>query len=199
MVSKGRLAERERTMPGESGLRLFVEGGARGELAQRARRAFGRLFERAGVVRRPRVVACGGRPATFDKFREHLERGQGPALLLVDAEDPAPVPRDPWAHVRRRAGDGWSRPATATDDDLFFMAVVMETWLLVSEDVRFRSRQRLEQVAKGSIYALLRKAVPGWSEHQKAQSFDLLEEAAPALLTQHCPEFKLLIDRLNRG
>jgi len=112
---------------------LFVEGGGdqNPSLASECRRAFSMLFERAGVKRRPKVVACGGRKRAFDQFCVALAEAKDDVWLLVDAEEPvAGASFDPWAHVKARPGDGWERPGAATDEQLHLMTVTMETWLV---------------------------------------------------------------------
>ena len=49
---------------------LYVEGGGdrNPSLASECRRAFSKLFEKAGIQRRPKVVACGGRQSAYDRF-----------------------------------------------------------------------------------------------------------------------------------
>lgn len=110
-------------------LKIFVEGGAKGELATECRRGFGKLLARAGFERRmPTFVACGGRKAAFDRFCHALRNGEN-ALLIVDSED-AVVHPSPWHHTQHREGDRWEKPDSATDDHLHFMVRSMEAWLL---------------------------------------------------------------------
>lgn len=114
--------------------KLFVEGGGdyNDALKIECRRAFAVLLERAGLKgRMPRIVACGGRRNAFDRFCTAIGRGGGEdlAILLVDSEAPV-VEVDPWQHVEQRRGDGWVRPAGATEDHLHFMVQCMEAWFL---------------------------------------------------------------------
>lgn len=173
---------------------MFIEGGAKGELAAEARRAFSQLFERLDLEMKPHVVACGGRSEAYKKFKEHLERDETPALLLVDAEEVVKT-ISPWDHVKNRRGDGWARPSRARDEDLHFMAVVMETWCLVG---RGPSVPNPEKIAKEKVFQRLKKVDALWSERMKARSFELLEGCDPARL-EGCSYFKRLITRLKAG
>lgn len=88
---------------------LYVEGGGdkNPSLRTECRRAFSKLFEKAGITNKPRVIACGGRKSAYDQFCTALEEAESEAWLLVDAEEVAPCPPvDPWAHVKARPGDG---------------------------------------------------------------------------------------------
>ena len=106
---------------------LIVEGGAKGQLAVEARRAFSTLLKNAGLRGKlPRVVAGGGRGEAFDRYQSALRTGERLALL-VDSED-AVTTEDPWAHVRQR--DNWARPSGATAEQLHLMVRSMEAWLL---------------------------------------------------------------------
>jgi hypothetical protein len=195
MVSKGRQRERERASARrvEQGPVVYVEEGAKGELFATARRAFGVLFRQLNLPMMPRVVACGGRQTTYDKFVEHVARRSGDAVLLVDSEEVRRVDR--WAHVKQRAGDKWTRPAGAKDDDLFFMAVVMETWCLAQ---LYESKKPLEQIEKSDVYDLLSRATKGqWNSRMKAASFEWLEKVAAQRLRERCPEFDQLARRLG--
>jgi hypothetical protein len=61
-----------------------------------------------------------------------VAEGKSQSWLLVDAEEAVaagPV-FEPWTHVKLRREDKWERPAAAGDEQLHFMSVVMETWLL---------------------------------------------------------------------
>lgn len=194
MVSKGRQRERdlEAAPRVKQGPVVYVEGGAKGELARTAARAFGVLFEQLNLPLNPRIVACGGRQATYDKFAEHVAARPGEVVLLVDSEEVLRL--GPWAHVAQRVGDEWKRPRGATDLDLCFMAVVMETWCLAPLD----RKTELEKVEKTAIYKLLERATKGrWTSRQKASSFELLERVDATELRRRCPEFQRFAMRLG--
>jgi len=115
---------------------LYVEGGGDHNpvLASECRKAFSKLFARAGISQRPKVIVCGGRKNAYDQFVHAIKEDRADVWLLVDAEEivkqPCP-PFDPWFHVQSRGEDGWRRPPGVSDDQLHLMTATMETWLLV--------------------------------------------------------------------
>ena len=194
MVSKGRQRERdlEAARRVTQGPVVYVEGGAKGELARTAARAFGVLFEQLHLPLSPKIIACGGRRATYDRFAEHVGTKPGEAVLLVDSEEVRRL--EHWAHVARRVGDKWERPPGAGELDLCFMAVVMETWCLTPWD----RKKDLEKVEKREIYKLLERATKGrWTSRHKAASFEWLERVDASELRRRCPEFERIAMRLG--
>lgn len=122
-------------------MKIFIEGGGDSEkLQSECQRAFTKFFEKAGLKERrlmPRVVACGGRGAAYDRFCTATRLGEA-ALLLVDAEAPVATnpttghPVEPWAHLRQR--DQWACPAGATNEQVHLMAVCMEAWFVADRN-----------------------------------------------------------------
>lgn len=114
-------------------LKLYVEGGGDQEqLLRRCREGFHKFLEKAGFKgRMPRIVACGGRQAAYDRFKTACETGQA-SFLLVDSEEP--VSGDsPWEHLENRTGDGFVRPKNASDNHCHLMVVCMEAWFLADK------------------------------------------------------------------
>jgi len=112
---------------------VFVEGGGQGkDLRTRCREGFHDFLSGLPLNgRRPKIVACGSRADAFDRFRTALGLDpRGKYMLLVDSEEVVSKKNEPWNHVRNRIGDGWERPECATDSQLHFMAVCMESWLI---------------------------------------------------------------------
>lgn len=181
---------------------LYVEGGGDRNpgLASECRKAFSKLFEKAGVSRRPRVIACGGRQSAYNQFCLAHAEDRADTCLLVDAEDvvPSVPPFDPWAQVEARPGDRWQRPRGATDEQLQLMAVCMETWLLadcnalkavlgpkLDESKLPPVDSGLETVAKDRIYDALDKATkptPSGAYRKGAHLFKVLACVSPSKL-----------------
>jgi hypothetical protein len=180
---------------------LYVEGGARGDLASRCRRAFHTLLERAGFAGRlPRIVACGSRYRAYESFCAKIKGGEA-ALLLVDSEGPVAT-ASPWQHVAAQEGDRWVRPPSATDDDLHLMVQCMEAWLLADRQALaavFGPAHRaqalpgnhvVEQVSKDDMTRSLSSATRECASgpYDKGQhSFKVLERVDPARLRDASP------------
>jgi len=185
---------------------LYVEGGgdSRDEHI-RCREGFRKLLEKAGFSgRMPRIVAGGGRSATFDKFKKALQDSDKTAILLVDSE--APVTSPPWAHLQAR--DGWERPAAAVDDQAQFMVTCMETWVMADrEALRRFCRNNLKEAAllplndleqrdRHQVQEALERATH--QQYQKGRrSFQILTDLNPTTLQKHLSYFRRLIQTLN--
>ena len=158
---------------------IFVEGGGKSkDLRPRCRDGFAQFLEplsRAG--RRPKIVACGTRADAFKRLRIALDsQSPGSYLLLVDSEAVVSAKGSVWTHVGEREGDNWQRPVMATEDQLHFMAVCMESWLLAAPESlanfygqNFRKGSLpkatdLESIDKGTILRALRLATCGTSK-----------------------------------
>lgn len=185
------------------GVEVFVEGGGdNASLKAECRKAFKKLLERAGLAgRMPSVIACGGRRQAFEQFKQARREGRAKALLLVDSEGPVRQ-ASPWEHVRRRVGDGWERPADASDDDLQLMTECMEAWIVADrrrlreyfgEGLREKvlpAREDLETVDKQDLYRALHEATrpsTKGSYDKGSHSFKLLEGVDPAAIRRACP------------
>ena len=179
---------------------MFVEGGGRGDSSLiECRRAFSLLFERAGLKgRMPQVIACGPRQRAFDMFEQACKDNHRDSLLLVDSEC-AVTHTSPGEHVRSRRGDGWSKPAGATDDDLHLMVECMEAWIVADRQVlrahygqllqenALPSRENIEEVPKAELHGALERATRQAGGYSKGKdSFALLGAVDPGAL-RTCP------------
>lgn len=204
-------------------VKLYVEGGGdTAALRTACREGFTTFVTKAGLKSRPRIVACGSRRDAFDSFCTAIASGEE-AILLVDSEDSVnaqhqqgqPDAWQPWAHLKARVGDGWSKPAGATEAQCHLMAQVMESWFLADRDALkaffgqgFRERalpaanNAVEGTAKTQVYAVLAqatsncktKAAYGKGEH----SFKLLTQIDPSKVTQASPWAKRFVDELRK-
>lgn len=155
------------------GARIYVEGGGGSKaLRTECRRGFSEFFRRAGLEgKMPRVVATGSRRAAYDDLCTALKRRSAArVLLLVDSEGPVAAGDGPWAHLRKRVQDQWSRPESAVDDDCHLMVQVMETWFLADESAlakffgqgfnagRLPKRRDIEEIPKTDVFTGLEEA-----------------------------------------
>lgn len=202
-------------------VKLYVEGGGdTAALKTACREGLTTFVTKAGLKKRPRIVACGSRRDAFDSFCTAIANGEE-AFLLVDSEDCVsaqhqhgqPDTWQPWAHLKARQGDGWDKPQQSVDTDCHLMVQVMESWFLADRDALkaffgqgFKenslpaTNNALESTAKQQIYDALTlatktcktKAAYGKGEH----SFKLLTKIDPAKVIQASPWAKRFVDEL---
>ena len=194
-------------------VKVYVEGGGDSEaLHTKCRRGFGVFLENAGFKgRMPRIVACGSRADAYDSFCTALKSPGAThfPILLVDGE--GPVTSGPWQHVKARPGDGWDRPAGATDDHLHLMVQCMEAWFLADKDhlAAYYGREfiakhlpgnvNVEEVAKADIMHGIKMATRGTpkGEYSKgSHSFEIMEGLTPGRI-KNLPHGKRLFSVLE--
>ena len=161
----------------------------------------------------PRVVACGGRQAAFDKFCAALHSSdEGEFIvLLVDSEGPVAENTKSWLHLKIR--DGWSRPDDAADENAHLMVECMENWFLADKAGlaeyfgpgfnrnALPARRDIENVAKSEVLDGLKSATrqSRKGEYGKGRhSFDILEQADAAGITAVSPHARRLVDTLRQ-
>ncbi|HEY4120763.1 MAG TPA: DUF4276 family protein [Byssovorax sp.] len=189
-------------------LKIIVEGGGNSRAdQQQLRESMAKLISRAlpRGAPKPKVTADGGRGNAFKEFKLALKAGE-PAMLLVDSESVVVTHHSPWQHVASRRGDEWERPAAASEDDLHFMAAVMETWLAADPEAaaayfgqgfkadKLPATLDLEQVDKAALYASLVAATHDtrkrWTEDAgKAMSSELVGKIDPAKVQARAKRF----------
>lgn len=72
-------------------IHIYVEGGGdQRETLAACRAGFSELFKKVAPVRKPKIIACGGRRQAYDKFCTALgQSGGNVCILLVDSEGEA--------------------------------------------------------------------------------------------------------------
>lgn len=193
---------------------IYVEGGGdRKDLKIKCRKGFRSFFSKAGLSgQMPRVVACGGRGDTLQRFRIALQcaGANEMPLLLVDSEASVSPDISAWEHLTSR--DGWTRPANAGDDQAHLMVQCMEAWFLAdrSQLERFfgpgfrrnalANRTDIENIPKNDVLSQLERASRDSRKggyHKGRHSFDLLTQIDPNQVIQCSPHARRLIDTLH--
>lgn len=183
---------------------VYMEGGGDTKAQAGPLRDAARAWIEAAVPtakKKVRVVACGGRQDAYEAFCIGLDANEDAfCMLLVDAEELVTAPSR-WAHVKQRTGDGWDRPDGTSEDNLHFMAVVMETWLVADPDAlsawfkagfnpkHLPGHKNLEQVVKADVYRGLDAATRPSQRgpYGKGKDFALLGRVTPARVLDRCP------------
>lgn len=199
--------------------RLYIEGGGDSKaMRRRCGRAFGELLEKAGFVDcLPRLVARGSRNEVFDAFKTaHAQATDDQFIaMLIDSEDPAPVPADPlkqktWDHLWGR--DRWPRPGGTTDLQVLFMTTCMEAWISADRltlrehyghnliESRLPSTADLEsQNRRELMNKLVRATEQCTNTYEKGnRSFHLLAKLSPEALKALLPSFRRTIAILEQ-
>ena len=170
---------------------LYVEGGGdhNKSLATQCRKAFAEFFQKAGILKRPRVVACGGRSQAIDRFNGAIKSGEGP-LLLIDSEGPAPA---------------------IAEANTYYMVQAMEAWFHADRTVLHRyygqhfresalsSRPNVEKIPKDDLFEGLKRATKDCKkgEYSKGQhSFEILARIDPSAVRTSSPHTERLLTRL---
>jgi hypothetical protein len=161
--------------------------------------------------RKPRTIVCGGRNSAFDDFcmalRTHSDQV---SLLLVDSEDLFPFNAGKWDFLGRR--DGWKRPDSAGESQVYLMVQSMEAWLLADRvelqkyygnkfDIKALPpvQTPIESLNKKTMYDALEKATMATSRKAYSKgghSFQLIGLVDPQKVVGACPSAKQLIDHL---
>ena len=193
--------------------KIYIEGGGDSkELHTRCREGFRRLLERSGFAgRMPRLVACGGRGATFDDFSTaHANAGAGDYVaMLVDSENAVADIERTWDHLKNR--DGWDKPDGATNIQVLLMTTCMETWV-ASDRHTLRNHygaclqenalpditgmeSRTRDDVQDSLVRATRTCRNSYAKGKRA--FEIVGKLDPVVLRQHLPSF-LRCDRVLR-
>ncbi len=204
-------------------VKLYVEGGGdTAALKAACREGFSTFLAKAGLNKKPRVVACGSRRDAYESYCTAIRSGEE-AVLLVDSEAPVGACHQqgdadswqPWQHLKQRQEDGWDQPANAPETDCHLMVQCMESWFLADRQTLkhffgqgFGETQlpaaanAVETIAKEQVHESLAKATShcktkgsyGKGEH----SFKLLTAVDPLKITAASPWARRFIDELKR-
>jgi len=188
----------------KTSVKIYVEGGAdSAKLDAELRQAFQHLFKGWGLDGcLPKVVACGSRNDAFKDFETALKKAKHneKVVLLVDSEE-HPTSSLKWQHVVDR--DSWKKPDNADESNIYFMAVCMESWLLVDSVAlvtfygrdfkldklpKVASHASIEILDKQNIYDGLKNATKGTQKGEYGKgshSFKILNQLDAQKVIHH--------------
>jgi hypothetical protein len=143
----------------------------------------------------PRLVACGGRTATYSDFKTAHESNKAEYVaMLIDSEEPVIDHEKTWDHLKNH--DSWAQPVGADDEQVLFMTTCMETWIIADRDTlrqhygsslqesALPSLSGLEQSSRQEVQEGLKHATCNCSNaYQKGKrSFEILGKLKPEVL-----------------
>lgn len=172
-------------------VKLYVEGGGDNNhaLATQCRQAFAEFFQKAGVRKRPRVVACGGRSQAIDRFDGAIKSGESP-LLLIDSEGPAPANPEASTYYMVQAMEAWFHADKAALQQYYGRAF---------REAALSARTSVEDIPKAELFDGLKHAT---RECQKGEyskgdhSFHLLAQIDPAKVRAASPHAERFLGAL---
>ena len=189
---------------------IYIEGGATGagsrDLNLRCQQAFHKLLVRMGFKGRlPRLWACGGRNSVFNDFvNHHSSNTEDYVAMWIDSEEPMANPDEAWEHLCTvTTVPQWEKPQGAENDQVLFMTICKETWIVANrevlrehyghklQDTALPPLVRLEGRGRHDVQDKLDHATRHCSNSYKKgkRSFEILGKLTPATLENHLPSF----------
>lgn len=199
-------------------VRVYIEGGAEGRIADRDfRRGWKKFLDELHKLARNNgynslEIVCGkSRQNVFHRFTKYnIEHPNDLCVLIVDAETAVPTGAQVWETVACRKGDNWERPTWATERHLYLIVQFVETWLLTDQDALQRFFKRgfnprslpttnLEERPKKDIEQALKEATKGSSKgsYRHGQAHEILEFVRPKRV-KTLPHGNRLFETLSR-
>ena len=193
-------------------VKVYVEGGGdRRETRTKCRKGFNYFFRKTDLARQmPRVISCGGRQKTYDKFCTAVAQAEEDTFIVLLVDSEAPVTGRPWLHLRDR--DNWLTPSNATDNNAHLMVQCMEAWFLADKDTlagyfgqgfnrnALPGRSNVEAISKTDLNECLKRATrnstPKGAYHKGNHSFEILSTLNPQQVIDASPHAKRLIRTL---
>ena len=203
---------------------IYVEGAGPKDADAAFRQAFKIFLTEFDVILRERggrlqTIPCGTRRLAYDKFCNALKLKQPDTLplLLVDAEADVINFGECWAHLKKRVGDGWDKPAGAEEWHCHLMAQAMEAWFFADieaiakfyNDAKFNrsalpKRQNVEEAPKSEHLRILEAATKDTTKkrYHKIQHgpkiLEALDSAKVRSRAPHCERlFVVLAEKIN--
>lgn len=202
--------------------KLFVEGGGdTRDLEDECRKGFRMFLENAGCTgKMPRIVACGGRNQTVDRFNTAVtrpEQGVRP-FLLIDSEIPVALQNDcssnpenakPWDHLQNQEAGAFVKPQGAGNDQCHLMVQLMESWFLADpsaiQKVIGKHFVNTQVQHSGNIESISKAQVMSWMESSTGKryskgkhSFKILTKLDPIKVQKVSPWAKRWVEEMQR-
>lgn len=197
---------------------VYMEGGGNTILNNKLRESLRSLLIRLGFENNlPRIVPCGSRSETFNKFRIALDAFNRNVYLLVDSEDIVNDVEKTWEHLKNRRGDKWDKPNGANDEHVFLMTTCMETWIVADvnnlktcfgnciKESKLPKQDNLESVNREEVQKSLANATEKCptplvkdTKGYAARTYELLSSVNPNELKEKLPSFARMVRILNQ-
>lgn len=204
-------------------MKLFVEGGGSSTaLKSECREGFKNFITKAGIEKRPRIVACGSRSEAYSDFCTAVKNKED-AMLLVDSEESIAADCQegddkakwlPWNHLGKREGDLWKKPKGSVDLDCHMMVQIMETWFFADrpalsaffangfKEGKLPAIERaIEGIPKSEVYRSLKDATADCKTKapygKGTHSFKILASIDPEMVARASPWAERFVDALK--
>jgi hypothetical protein len=200
---------------------IYLEGGAKGPdsklLTIICQKAFHKLLEQMGFTgKKPKLVACGGRGAVYERFcTAHTAGTCDYVAMWIDSEEPMHNIEEAWKHLATvDTVPAWKKPDRSKDDQVLFMTTCMETWIAADrktlrehygselQESALPPLNRLEERNRHDVQEKLKHATRNCrNAYEKGkESYIILGKLDPTMLRQHLPSFvrvqRILDDKL---
>ena len=164
----------------------------------------------------PKVIPCGSREKTHDRFCTAINDTQDDSfiVLLVDSETAVKAGDSPWEHLRK-CDNKWIQPPAAEDNSAQLMVQCMEAWFVADrqslsayfgKDFNASAlppeRDDVEAIAKRDLEPKLKQATKSCSKgsyNKGRHSFELLGCLDPSKVMESSPHARQLIDTLRQS
>jgi hypothetical protein len=196
-------------------VRIYVEGGGpskKQNAAIKCRQAFRLFCDKFNMLRKPHIVASGGRKEAYDDFTNALANPQyegDEIFLLVDSE--SGIAAGVTARYHLHVHDGWNFADAVSDDRLHLMVQCMEAWFMADKNAiasyyeagfsraSLPQNPNIEAISKADIFAGLKHATRNTKKEgydKGTDGFAILGRINAALVCEASPRTRRFRDCL---
>lgn len=196
-------------------IRIYVEGGGKGDTRARIRRGFNTFFQSLVAIAREReigweVIPCGSRESTFDDFKTALKtHADALNLLLVDSDGPL-IAATPSQHLKQYLDR--RNLQKVSDEQCHVMVQMFEAWLVADLEALKKFYGRgfnakaiprnpiVEEIDKTGLETSLKKATSKTQKgkyHKIKHAAELLERIDPSKVKAAAPHCRRLFETLE--